>query len=211
MINALVISKDIHLVQKLLNETNLSDLNIRIDKITTTRTQTLSILKSYRPDIIFLDTYIKNHFEDLFFDAYKSIIVELSSRRNLILLNNDILDRIHSIIEFTDFELKKNKVVKELEYIGYKFKYKGTHYLVDTIMQIYKSQNNMVDNLQTGIYPVIAKKYHKTIFNIKSSITKATESMYYECDSKKLESYFKFANDVKPTVKQVIFTVINKI
>ena len=106
MINALVISKDIHLVQKLLNESGLSDLTIRLDKITTTRTQTLSTLKSYRPDIIFLDTFMKSHFEDLFFGAYKSIIVELSSKHNLILLNNEILDRIHSIIEFTDFELK---------------------------------------------------------------------------------------------------------
>lgn len=211
MINALIISKDIRLVQRLLNESALSDLNIRIDKITTTRTETLNTLKSYRPDIIFLDTLMTRHFEDLFFDAYKSLIVKLRSRKNLILLNNHILDRIHSIIEFTDFELKKNKVVKELEYIGYKFKYKGTHYLVDTIMQMYKSQNNMVDNLQTGIYPLIAEKYNKSIYNIKSSITKATDSMYYECDSKKLENYFKFAEDSKPTVKQVIFTIINKI
>ncbi|MDE5830641.1 MAG: sporulation initiation factor Spo0A C-terminal domain-containing protein, partial [Clostridia bacterium] len=103
------------------------------------------------------------------------------------------------------------KVVNELEYVGYKFKYKGTHYLVDTILHMYDKQNSMVDNLQSNIYPIIAKKYDKSIHNIKSSINKATECMYYECDARKLKDYFKFTDDTKPTVKQVVFTVINKI
>ena len=69
----------------------------------------------------------------------------------------------------------------------------------------------MVDNLQTHIYPIIAKKYNKTIYNVKSSINKATECMYYECDAERLEKYFQFDEDTKPTIKQVVFTVINKI
>ena len=35
--------------------------------------------------------------------------------------------------------------------------------------------------------------------------------MYCECDGSKIEDYFHFSYDIKPTVKQVVFTVINKI
>ena len=124
-------------------------------------------------------------------------------------LNSKI--KINTLIENNDFDKKKSKIVKELEYIGYKFNYKGTHYLVDTIMLMHMHQHSMIDNLQTHIYPIIAQKYNKTVYNIKSSINKATECMYYECDVNKLENYFKFNYDTKPTVKQVVFAVINKI
>ena len=69
----------------------------------------------------------------------------------------------------------------------------------------------MVENLQSDIYPIIAKKYNKTIYNVKSSINKATECMYYECDVGRLEKYFRLFDDMKPTVKQVVFAVINKL
>ena len=49
---------------------------------------------------------------------------------------------IKTLIEKKDLENKKAQIVKELEYIGYKFKYKGTHYLTETIMQIYRKIYN---------------------------------------------------------------------
>ena len=122
-----------------------------------------------------------------------------------------VLDKIVNLITHIDIDIKKNKIIDELSSIGYQFKYQGTHYLVDTILYVGKNKNNLVENLQTKVYPVIAEKYHKSPWNIKSSINKATECMYYECDSTKLENYFKFHDDTKPTVKEVIFTVINRI
>jgi len=41
--------------------------------------------------------------------------------------------------------------------------------------------------------------------------TRATECMYYECDSERLKRYFGFYDDKKPTAKTVIFTVLSKI
>lgn len=212
MVNALVISKNIRFVQKLLDEINTMDLDINLGMIATSKTEALRILKSSSYGIIFLDSKLIQNFDEKFFDAHRKVLVPLvSDECNLILINGITLDRINFIIQSRDLEQRKMKIVNELEYIGYKFKYKGTHYLVDTIIQMYQNQNNMIDNLQTEIYPVIAEKYHKTVFNVKSSITKATECMYYECDSQKLAKYFHFSEDIKPTVKQVVFAIINKL
>ena len=35
--------------------------------------------------------------------------------------------------------------------------------------------------------------------------------MYYECDVNKLKKYFYFRDDIKPSVKTIIDTIVNKI
>ena len=35
--------------------------------------------------------------------------------------------------------------------------------------------------------------------------------MYTECDIKRIKQYFGFINDYKPTTKNVIYTIYNKI
>ena len=211
MVNALVISNNIYFIQKLVNEFNAFDLNIRINGVTTNKSETLHALKNLDFDIIFLDKSIIEDYNINFLDTHQSIIITLSYIEESNLITSIVLERINDFIDKFDTDRRKDRVVKELEYIGYKFKYKGTHYLVDTILQMHKKQHSMVDNLQTVIYPIIANKYNKTVYNIKSSINKATDCMYYECNSQKLARYFSFADDTKPTVKQEIFTVINKI
>lgn len=211
MLNALVITNNFHFIKQLLSEFDAHNLNIKITGIVTTESETLNALKTLNFDIIFLDKYLKDEYDDGFLEMHKNIIATLSYSISSNLITGAILEWLNVFIDKNDNDIRKSKVIKELEYIGYKFKYKGTHYLVDTILQMHLKQNSMVDNLQTGIYPIIAKKYNKTVYNIKSSINKATECMYCECDAEKLAKYFSFFEDTKPTVKQVIFTVINKI
>ncbi len=103
----------------------------------------------------------------------------------------------------------KQKVVETLQYLGYSLKHQGTCYLCDAICEIYQSPDPLFFNLINGIYPNIAKKYNKTINNVKSSINKSTDNMYYECDIEKLKDFFHFCYDTKPTVKTVIFAVLN--
>lgn len=211
MVKALVISNNIGFIQKLLHEINAQDLDIKITEIAENKAQIEENLSKLDLDIIFIDEAMKNNYDKIFLQKYKEIIISLSYSDTLNLINEITLNEICNLIERNDFDKRKERIIKELEYIGYKFKYKGTHYLVDTILQMYSKQNSMVDNLQTSIYPIIAKKYNKTIHNVKSSINKATECMYCECDGAKIENYFHFNYDTKPTVKQVVFTVINKI
>lgn len=105
----------------------------------------------------------------------------------------------------------KLKIMKTLQYLGYSQKHQGTYYLSDAIWEIYHSPDPLFFNLIKGVYPIIAKKYNKTVNNVKSSINKSTENMYYECDIVKLKSFFHFCYDTKPTVKTVIFAVLNKL
>lgn len=211
MVNALIITKNIAVVQKLLREFTLQNLNIVISEITTSRDETDLILKIQNFNIIFLDESQKLDYSEDFIQKYKNDIILISYDENSNLITHSILQEILSIVKSNDFDKKRSNIIRELEYIGYKFNHKGTHYLLDTILQMYDNQNTMVDNLQSKIYPILAEKYNKSVFNIKSSINKATECMYCECDSDKLEEYFKFGYDTKPTVKQVVFTIINKI
>ena len=211
MVNALVITNNIHFIKKLFDDINIHYLDIRITGVATSKLETLKSLKTLDFDIIFLDAAMKGDYNNDFIMTYKDIIVPLTYNQSFNLVTKKQLDRIISLIDINDNERRKSKVIRELEYIGYNFKYKGTHYLLESVLQMYSRKHSMVDNLQTTIYPIIAEKYNKTIYNIKSSISKATDCMYCECDSRKLANYFKFSYDIKPTVKQVIFTIINKI
>lgn len=211
MINALVYSNNIYFIQKLLDESNIQNLGIRFSQIITNKSQISNGTKMPTPDLVFVDKALgKEHFKTLL-NTHREILIPLSYSSSTNLMNDKILQEISALVDCHDLDKKRVKIINELDYIGYKFKYKGTHYLADTILQMYTKQNSMVDNLQSDIYPIIAEKYHKSIYNIKSSISKATESMYYECDSQRLANYFHFPKDIKPTVKQVVFTIVNKI
>ncbi len=105
----------------------------------------------------------------------------------------------------------KNKIAKELTYIGYDFSHTGTLYLIEILFTIYI--NNVVDsiNLSQDIYPSLSNKYKKSINSIKSDINYATNLMYSRCDANRLANYFNFCYDTKPNIKTVIYTVLNKI
>ena len=72
---------------------------------------------------------------------------------------------------------------------------------------------NYYDNLnfEEIVYPAISKKYGKSISTIKSNINKSNDFMYKVCKRDKLKEYFKFQDDTKPTVKIVVYTIVNKI
>ena len=80
----------------------------------------------------------------------------------------------------------------------------------ESIALIYRN-HDYSENLNKNIYPVIAKKYNKTVNNVKCSITSATTSMFYDCDETRLKNYFNFYTVIKPKPKVVIHTILNKI
>ena len=65
--------------------------------------------------------------------------------------------------------------------------------------------------LSKHVYPAVAEKYNKNANTIKCDISQATKMMIYDCDEDVITNYFNLTNFVKPTVKQVIFTVLNKL
>jgi len=62
-----------------------------------------------------------------------------------------------------------------LEKLGYNWKYKGTNYLLEAIIYIYKNNNlDLLDNLEKNVYKYISCRYNKSINNVKTNIIKAT-------------------------------------
>lgn len=105
----------------------------------------------------------------------------------------------------------RENIARELLSIGYSFSHIGTQYLIDIIEMLYICGTQFIKNLNKFVYPIIAKRYNQTNNNIKISIIRATESMYYNCDEKELMNYFNLNTITKPNIKTVINSVLLKV
>ena len=114
-------------------------------------------------------------------------------------------------MQYRDEQIIKERIQKQLEILSFNFSYNGTKFLSDVIYEIYTNKNKFHDNLTKDIYPIIADRYGKTVNTIKCDITQATKVMYYDCREEVVMKYFNYKMPIKPRVKEVIFTILNKI
>ena len=181
------------------------------------------------PDISGID--IINYIEGNNLSQYYASIIVLTNEIDL--LNQVInkksvftysskIDNIDSFIdkvrelskEKQDISLKdsiKEKISSELEYLGFDFSYIGTKYLYDCIYECYLSDTLYNINFSKHIYPILAKKYNKSQVLIKANIFQAIGQMYRTIDKDKLSTYFGYSLLDKPTTKEIIFTILQKI
>lgn len=126
---------------------------------------------------------------------------------------DNIMYKINEIVKNNDNNSSrvKNRIINELLKIGYRLKHKGTKYIIDSILFLYYQSNQDLNNLEKYTYRYVAKKYKKTVANIKTNIVKATEYVYWESDEENLKKYFKKDYYEKPTPKNVIIEVLNRI
>lgn len=235
MVNMLIANKDIFKLKKLVNEVITNNKNIRIAKITTDGEETLNALNNDNIDVALIELdlptitgidvlkRLSEEGKQKYKDSIVIVAEEFKAAQKLIgnemiydyiiqgTNKNEMMYKVNRMIKEKDMEENRKKIIQELKYIGYNIEYVGTNYLIETILQIYINRELMLDNLQQEIYPIVSKMYNKSVHNIKCNITRATECMYYECDSKRLKDYFGFYDDTKPTAKTVMFTVLNKI
>ena len=76
---------------------------------------------------------------------------------------------------------------------------------------IYICGQQLTKNLNKYVYPLIAKRYNQSANNIKISVIRATEYMYFSCQEEKLLEYFCLNTVNKPNIKTVINTILLKI
>ena len=114
-------------------------------------------------------------------------------------------------ISETDEFVIKEKIKNQLTHLCYNLSYHGSKYLVDAIYLLYMNKDRYYDNLSKDIYPVLANKHNKEANTIKCDITQATKNMFYDCPDKIIKDYFNYAKLTKPTVKEVMFTILSKI
>ena len=215
--------------------------NIKVTHIAVDGKETLEILQNNKIDIVLLDlkmpiydgTYILEKLNKDQRKKYEKSIIIISGEIEMMyklkiydqpcvycILNkvcsiSEIVDKINELVKEKEQIKKisnvKNKIIKQLQYLNYNLAHKGTQYLIDAILLIYESGEYDIFNLKEDVYPIVAKKYNKTLHNIKCDINKANDCMYKVCKKERVRKYFKFFDDTKPTVKNVIYTILNKI
>ena len=234
MVNILIADDNLNFSKDLINNI-LSNEEVKICKLCTNGKEVLEVLDNEEIDIIVLDLRmpffsgieVLDNLSNSQKEKYKKSIIVISGDESYFsqLIKNplifdyiikgtktcEIAFRINRLIEYKDISIKRKKIIDELKKIGYDTNYKGTIYLIEAILNIYTNKEILLDNLQRDVYPIIAKMYKKTPHNIKCNINNATELMYYKCEANVLQDYFKFFDDTKPTIKTVIYTVLNKI
>lgn len=238
MINVLIASNNIYYskaIMDVLDNKNIKVTNMAIDGI-----EALGLIKTKNNiDIVILELELASYngikiintlIKDNMLKYSKSLII-ISKNKDLLekLKHNqfvfDIIDRkeslynlkikveklLHKKMKENIAIVLKHEIIKEIKYLRYNLSYKGTNYLINIIELLLLNKNKDYSNLNKDVYPIIANKYKTTVFNIKSNIIKATEQMYIECENERLKQYFGFVNDSKPTTKNVIYTIYNKI
>ena len=235
MLNLLMIDKNMEHAKSLLNYISENSYEIRVHSIVNNLEEAIDVFNTGLINIavINLDCEISSIIEalykinDTYYEKYNKSILILTNKSNTsykhpyiysyIDENEDITSLFSKIMEVANHKqitLDNRKLIKkintELEYIGYNLSYNGTKYIAETIALIYNNYNN-TEKLSKTVYPIIAKKYNKTVNNIKCNINQATTSMFYDCEANRLKDYFKFYSDTKPKPKTVIHTVLNKI
>ena len=141
------------------------------------------------------------------------IFEKLKNKRGIITCISKDIDKLPFILNkqlnsIDSASLEKN-IMNELIYIGYNPSHKGTIFLLE-IIKILINRNEIEDYcLKTDLYPILAKKYNKDVDLIKIDIFKATDNMYYNCESDKLYEYFRI--DGKPNLKEIIYRISSNV
>lgn len=206
----------------LVNTINALSPNIRIYKIISNLDECLSIVEKHSIDLLLIEY---NLFIDLNIIDYtkidknvKHIIVLAKNDNNkinskYIFSNNEnLLTNINKVLKLNiNNKNDKKFIFEELKYLGYNPAYYGTKYLVECIYYIYKNYGIYDENSIAEVYPIIAKKYNKTVNNIKCNITRATSIMFCECEEEKLKEYLGMCTLPKTGSRVIIQTIINKL
>lgn len=105
----------------------------------------------------------------------------------------------------------KEKIKNELLYLGYNFSHNGTKYLIDVIYLLSTLKDYYDNNLEKDIYPIIGKKYGKSVNTIRGCIRFATDTMTYECKEERLKDYLYMKQYIKPGGKNIVEDVLGRI
>lgn len=161
----------------------------------------INILNPNTTFIFYKNNNIKKNVSNLY---AKSFVINIEQPLSTIFKN------IKKIINQFETSMVYNNIIDQLLFIGYNFKYKGTKYILDAILYIYKKNNiSLLDNLEKNVFPYLCTKYSKSLNNIKTNIIKATNYAYLYQNKNFIKNYFKA--DIKPTPKVVISIILDKV
>ena len=106
-----------------------------------------------------------------------------------------------------DNDIKKF-IYNELSKFNFKRETKGFKYLCDAIFICIKDENAL-DNLSKNVFPQIAEKYNeKSFFKVKWCIEQILKTMYNNTKISIISNYFSIDENLKPSLKFIIYTVV---
>lgn len=234
MVNVLIANDNIYFSKQIMDNINSKD--VKVSNLAINGEEAFNILNtSDNIDIILLKLKLPRYsgikvidmLSDIKKKKYRKSCVVLLDNNELSkkLINNDMIyqiiknennitemvEAINLLIKIKQTENVRAIVFNEIKKLHYNISHIGTNYLIDTILLILKNNNVETFNLKKDVYPKLAQKYNTKITVIKENIYKATDYMDINCDIKTKKEYFNFQEDTKPTVKMVIYSIINHI
>lgn len=231
----LVIEDNVLQCKQIVNYICEKNENIKLHNIAYTYKEAIEVVKNQMADIILLDlklpdrsgAEIVNYLQENNITKYLQSIIVVSGEKEIFstITNSPyiysyvpkpysleiIQNHINSIVHSKSDKLILEKINNELTHLHYNFSYNGTRYLAETIFEIYKLKDSFKNNLKKDIYPIIAKKHNKSINTIHGNIKQSTKCMCLDCEEIIINQYFNYNYFVKPKLKEIIFTIINKI
>ena len=239
MLNFLVVEDNVIQCKQLINYISEEIPDIRLYCMAHTGKEALKIIDQKNVDIILLDLNLPDisgvdiikKITNKNIEKYKKSIILISGDARMLLETikspyvytyftkpanlSNISKCINEIIKqkrnFSNEELILHKISKELNTLHFNFSYVGTKYLKECIFETYKKGDKELTNLSKDIYPIIAKRYNKSSNNIHTNIKQAVKAMYYDCEESLLNKYFNYDYCIKPRVKEIILTILNKL
>lgn len=238
MINVLIANKNLENLQNLQNYISQYIPDVRVGYLATDGKSTLEALKKHHYDAVLMDTNLPkmDGFDVLQnlpsirkVELQNSFIV-LTGNENMIknLNKHDLVYKafksgeslsmiIHTMQQLVDSRKVKaenscirNKIINELQTIGFNLSHKGTHYLAESVVLMATTEKNN-ENLSKHIYPKVSKIFNKDLNNIKCNITSATEAACKNITDDILLNYFKLSTHVKPTTKMIIYSILKRL
>lgn len=236
MFNLLLIDDNLLNFKNILNNVLVNTPKINLSGIATNKKEVIDFLKNFKIDIIIFNSKQNNILlEELIqiiskinYIKLKNSIIVLHKPNKInknfdsyiyeyITTSSNILGKLSNILinyyeeNNNNYYRIKNIISNELKYLNFNYSYNGTRYIKYVLFELYIKKNYNYYNLQRDIYPIIAKKYNKSLNNIKSSIALAIKIMCVDCEESILKEYFYLYDGEVPKAKEVICIILDNI
>ena len=227
MYNILLIENSLQDIEKIINTLSEEINYVKICNVASSYLTASKFLLCQKFDILIINYsffYLLNFIEKNNLYMYKNSIIILNNNNksencnNLYCFNSQIIpfnELINSLKQLIHCKNNSHnvrlKIRNELTYLNYNYSYNGTHYIEDVIFELYKIKNNFKGNLKKERYPILSKKYNKSIDTIYGDIKVATKYMILDCKEEIILKYFNFSFFIVPKVKEIILPVLNKL
>lgn len=235
MLKLLVVEDNVMQSKQIINFISENNDDIKLYNMAYTYKEAIDIVKAQLVDIILLDlklpdglgTDIVGYLHNNNLTKYLQSVIVVSGENELFLTIHDspyvfsyipkpysldvIYDDMVSLVRTKKDNVVLNKINQELAFLHYNFSYNGTRYLAEVIFELYNLYDSYKDVLLKDVYSIVAKKHDKSVNTIHGNIKQSTRCMYLDCEEDVINQYFNYSYFVKPRLKEIIFTVINKI